>query len=309
MYNQLLSFIGALAVSRSNPNIVWAGSGEPWIRSHISLGNGVYKSIDAGRTWHRMGLDSTGRIGRIVIDPGNPDIVYIAAQGHSYGPQQQRGVFRTRDGGTTWERVLFVDENTGAIDVQMDPSNSSKIFAATWQLQLHTWGRESGGPGSAIYMSTDGGTTWTKLQGNGLPTHTIGKVGLAIAPSNPQRVYALIETGDGVPYKGQPTDNGELWRSEDGGTTWKVVSYDRNLACRQPYYTRMAVSSDNPDETYFLCATFSRSMDGGATNRGAGFGGGGAAAAAAAAAAVPQAAGPPPSPPGGANHDMWIDPT
>ena len=306
MDNQHVSSIGALAVSRSNPNVVWAGSGEPWIRSHISLGNGVYKSTDAGRTWHRMGLDSSGRIGRIVIDPANPDIVFIAAQGHSYGPQQQRGVFRTRDGGTTWERVLFVDENTGAIDVQMDPANSNKLFAATWQLQLHTWGRESGGPGSAIYMSTDGGSTWTKLQGNGLPTHTIGKVGLAIAPSNPQRVYALIETGDGVPYKGQPTDNGELWRSEDGGATWKVVSYDRNLACRQPYYTRMAVSSDNPDETYYLCATFSRSMDGGATNRGAGFGGGGGGGA---AAAAQQPAGPPLSSPGGDNHDMWIDPT
>src|SRR5437867_1707540 len=305
-----VSSIGALAVSRSNANVVWAGTGEPFIRSHISVGNGVYKSTDAGRTWHRMGLDSSGRIGRIVIDPANPDIVFIAAQGHSYGPQQQRGVFRTRDGGSTWERVVFVDENTGAIDVQMDPSNSSKIFAATWQLQLHTWGRESGGPGSAIYMSPDGGTTWAKAQGNGLPTHTIGKVGLAIAPSNPQRVYALIETGDGVPYKGQPTDNGELWRSEDGGTTWKVVSYDRNLACRQPYYTRMAVSSDNPDETYFLCATFSRSIAGGVTNTAAGFGGAAGGGPAAAAARVPADSAnlrvPALTTPGGDNHDMWI---
>jgi photosystem II stability/assembly factor-like uncharacterized protein len=298
-----VSSIGALAVSRSNPNIVWAGTGEPFIRSHISLGNGVYKSTDAGRTWTKKGLEESGRIGRIVIDPGNPDIVYIAAQGHSYGPQQQRGVFRTRDGGETWERVLFVDENTGAIDIVMDPTNPQKLFAATWQLLIRTWGRESGGPGSAIHISRDGGSTWTKLQGNGLPTRTIGKIGLAIAPSNPNRVYALIETGDGVPYKGQPTDNGELWRSEDGGNTWRVVSYDRNLACRQPYYTRMAVSPDNPDETYFLCATFSRSMDGGVTNRGAGFGGGQGAAAA------QPAAGPPLSTPGGDNHDMWIDPT
>src|SRR6185369_16029652 len=149
---------------------------------------------------------SSGRIGRIVIDPGNPDIVFVAAQGHSYGPQQQRGLFRTTDGGATWQKVLFVDENTGAIDVQMDPSNPKVLFAATWQLVLHTWGRESGGPGSGIHVSRDGGTTWTKLQGNGLPTHTIGKIGLAISRSNPDRVYALIETGDGNPYKGQPTD-------------------------------------------------------------------------------------------------------
>ena len=304
--NNQVSAIGALAVSRSNPNIVWAGTGEPWIRSHITTGNGVYKSTDAGRTWKRMGLDSSGRIGRIVIDPNNPDIVFVAAQGHSYGPQQQRGLFRTRDGGNTWERVLFVDENTGAIDVQMDPSNSQKLFAATWQLLIRTWGRESGGPGSAIWMSNDGGSNWTRLRGNGLPTHTIGKIGLAIAQSNPNRVYALIETGDGVPYKGQPTDNGELWRSEDGGQTWKVVSYDRNLACRQPYYTRMAVSTDNPDEAYFLCATFSRSMDGGASNRGAGFGGAGGAGSAGQQAS---GGGPPLSSPGGDNHDMWIDPT
>ncbi|HMC56706.1 MAG TPA: hypothetical protein VKH19_16125 [Gemmatimonadaceae bacterium] len=302
MDNQQVSAIGALAVSRSNPNVVWAGTGEPWIRSHITLGNGIYKSTDAGRSWQRMGLDSTGRIARIVIDPTNADVVYVAAQGHSYGPQQQRGVFRTRDGGRTWDRVLFVDENTGAIDVVMDPANPQVLFAATWQLLLHTWGRESGGPGSGIYTSRDGGTTWRRLVGNGLPIRPFGKVGLAIAPSNPNRIYALIETGDGVPIHDEPTDNGELWRSDDGGNNWKVASYDRNLACRQPYYTRMAVASDNPDEAYFLCATFSRTTDGGATNRESGVGGGAAARAA-------QPAGPPLSSPGGDNHDMWIDPT
>ena len=291
-----VSSIGFLAVAASNPNIVWAGTGEPHIRSHVTVGNGVYKSTDAGRTWKRMGLEESGRIGKIAIDPANPNIVFVAAQGHSYGPQQQRGVFRTRDGGETWERVLFVDENTGAIDVEMDPTNPRVLFAATWQLLIRTWGRESGGPGSGLYVSRDGGSNWTKLEGNGLPVHTIGKSDIAIAPSNPNRVYALIETGDGVPYKGQPTDNGELWRSEDGGNRWQVVSYDRNLACRQPYYTRMVVSPDNPDEAYFMCATFSRTMDGGVTNRGAG-GGGGAGS------------GPPLSSPGGDQHDMWIDPT
>ncbi|HEU4996455.1 MAG TPA: hypothetical protein VFT29_16680 [Gemmatimonadaceae bacterium] len=307
--NQQVSSIGALAIARSNPNIVWAGTGEPFIRSHISLGNGVYKSEDAGRTWKRMGLDSSGRIGRIVIDPTNPNVVLVAAQGHSYGPQQQRGVFRTRDGGNTWERVLFVDENTGAIDLAMDPTNPQVIFAGLWQLLIRTWGRESGGPGSGLYVSRDGGTTWTQLKGNGLPVHVIGKIGLSIAPSNPKRIYALIETGDGIPYKGQPTDNGELWRSDDGGSTWKVVSYDRNLACRQPYYTRVVTSSDNPDEAYFMCATFSRTMDGGVTNRGAGGGGGGEEGEGGGAAARQAAAGPPLSSPGGDQHDMWIDPT
>ena len=300
-----VSSIGALAVAPSNPSIVWAGTGEPWIRSHISLGNGVYKSIDAGRTWTRMGLDATGRVGRIAIDPVNPDIVFIAAQGHSYGPQRERGIYRTKDGGRTWEQVLFVDENTGGIDVVMDPSNPRKLFAATWQFEIHTWGRESGGPGSGLYMSSDGGTSWTRLRGNGLPTHDVGKISVAIARTNPNRVYALIETGDGVPVHGQPTDNGELWRSEDGGTNWRVVNYDRNLACRQPYYTRTVVSTDNQDELYFLCATFSRSLDGGATSAAAGGRGGraGGAATGDSARVSPLAT------PGGDNHDMWIDPT
>src|SRR6476659_9730189 len=305
--SQDVSSIGALAVAPSDPNIVWAGTGEPFIRSHISIGTGVYKSTDAGRTWTRMGLEASGRVGRIAIDPANPDIVFVAAQGHSYGPQPERGIFRTTDGGKTWQRVLFVDENTGGIDVLMHPTDSRTLFAAMWQLELKTWGRESGGPGSGVFVSRDGGTTWTRLQGNGLPTHPVGKIGLAIARSNPGRVYALIETGDGVPIHGQPTDNGELWRSDDGGATWQVASYDRNLACRQPYYTRMAVAPDDPDETYFLCATFSRSFDGGAT-----LGGRrrtpGQPQADSAAAQVPQAGGASNSP-GGDNHDMWIDPT
>ena len=313
--DQEVSSIGALAVSRSDPNIVWAGTGEPWIRSHISVGNGMYKSTDAGRTWTRMGLEATGRIGRIAINPTNPDIVYVAAQGHSYGPQPERGVFRTRDGGKTWDKVLFVDQNTGAIDVVMHPTDPNTLLAATWQLELHTWGRESGGTGSGIYITHDGGTTWTKVQGNGLPTHALGKIGLAYSYSNPNRVYALIETGDGVPLHGQATDNGELWRSDDGGTSWKVVSFDRNLGCRQPYYTRTVVSTDNPDELYFLCATFSRSVDGGATNsaggRGGAGGGGGGRGGRGGGGATPARvdAGPPFTAPGGDNHDMWIDPT
>ncbi|HEY2163595.1 MAG TPA: hypothetical protein VGH04_06385, partial [Gemmatimonadaceae bacterium] len=311
--DEMVSSLGALAVAPSNPNIVWAGTGEPWIRSHISIGNGLYKSTDAGRTWTHSGPDSASRTGRIVIDPANPDIVFVAAQGHSYGPEQERGVYRTTDGGQTWNKVLFVDANTGAIDVVMHPTDSKTLFAAMWQLELHTWGRESGGTGSGVYVTHDGGDHWTKLEGHGLPTHEIGKVGLAISRSNPNRVYALIETGDGNPLHGRPTDNGELWRSEDGGMNWKVISFDRDLACRQPYYTRMAVAPDNPDETYFLCATFNHSMDGGSTLTSTGRGGGGGRGRGGAAPGAEGGRGAPPAPaftsPGGDNNDIWIDPT
>ena len=286
--DQPVQSIGALAVAPSDPNVVWAGTGEAWIRSHISIGNGIYKSTDAGKTWQHMGLNATGRIGRVVVHPTNPDVVYVAALGHSYGPQQERGVYRTIDGGKTWERVLFVDENTGASDVVMDPHNPRILFAGMWQLVIHTWGRESGGPGSGIYQSTDGGTTWKKLTGNGLPTRPFGKVGLAMTPSNSNRVYALIETGDGVPNTvTAESDRGELWSSDDGGDNWRVVSYDRQLSCRQPYYTRVAVAPDRDNEAYFLCAAFSKTLDGGLTTVDIPFG----------------------QSPGGDNHDMWIDPT
>jgi photosystem II stability/assembly factor-like uncharacterized protein len=284
--DQQVQSIGSLAVAAADPNVVWAGTGESFIRSHISAGWGIFKSTDAGGSWARMGLENTGRIGRIVIHPTNPDIVYAAAQGHSYGPQPERGLYRTTDGGRTWEKVLFVDENTGAIDVVMDPNNPRILFAAMWQLEIRTWGRVSGGPGSGIFRSSDGGSTWQRLSGNGLPTRPVGKIGLAIAKTNSNRIYALIETGDGVPWNGQPTDNGELWRSDNGGVSWRVVSFDRDLACRQPYYTRMAVSTDNENEAYFLCAGYSKTLDGGMTTSDLG----------------------PDGSPGGDNHDMWIDP-
>ncbi len=284
---QPVSSIGALAVAPSDPNVVWAGTGEAWIRSHISVGQGIYKSTDAGKTWKLMGLEKTGRISRIFVDAQNPDVVLVAAVGHAYGPQPDRGVFRTTDGGKTWEKVLFVDERTGCSDIAMDPNNSRIVFAGMWPIEIHTWGRESGGPGSGLYKSTDGGTTWTKLSGHGLPTRTTGKFALAIARSNSNRIYALIETGDGVPLNGQETDRGKLWRSDDGGDNWHMVSYDRSLGGRTHYYFRMAVSPDNENETYYLTSGYAVSLDGGETTRaGSGFG----------------------SSPGGDNHDMWIDP-
>src|SRR5262247_4093489 len=197
--DQPVQSIGALAVAPSDPNIVWAGTGEAWIRSHISVGAGIYKSVDAGKSWTLMGLEKTGRIGRIVIDPRDPNIVFAAALGHAYGPQAERGVFRTTDGGKTWEKSLFVDENTGCSDIAMDPNNPRILFAGMWPLVIRTWGRESGGPGSGLFKSTDGGLTWKRLTGKGLPSRGTGKFALAIARSNSNRVYALIETGDGVP--------------------------------------------------------------------------------------------------------------
>ena len=169
--DQPAASIGSLAVETVNPNVIWAGTGETFIRSNISHGNGIYKSIDAGKTWRHMGLDATGRIGRIVIHPTNPDIVFAAAMGHSYGPQQARGVFRTTDGGETWEHILFVDEHTGASDIVMDPNNPRILFAGMWQLVIQTWGRESGGPGSGLWTSRDGGATWEELTGAGLPAN------------------------------------------------------------------------------------------------------------------------------------------
>jgi hypothetical protein len=148
--------IGALAVAASDPNIVWAGTGEAWIRSHISIGDGIYKSMDAGKTWTRMGLEKVGRIGRVIVDPSNPQVVFACALGTAYGPQPERGVFRTADGGATWQRTLFVDENTGCSEITMDPSNPRILVAGMWQLEIHTWGRESGGPGSGMFMSRDG---------------------------------------------------------------------------------------------------------------------------------------------------------
>jgi photosystem II stability/assembly factor-like uncharacterized protein len=285
--DQTVSSIGDIAVAPSDPNTVWAGTGESCIRSHISVGEGIFKSTDAGKSWTRMGLEKTGRIGKIVIDPKDPNTVMACALGHAYGPQQERGVFRTTDGGKTWQRTLFTDENSGCSDLEMDPRNPSKLFAGMWTLEIRTWTRESGGPGSGLFMSTDGGATWQRQTGRGLPAGPVGKTVMAISRSNPDRVYAMFETGDGVPWKGQPTETGQLWRSDDGGGQWKMISADRNFMGRAHYYSHIEVAPDNPDETYALTASYSVSLDGGVTLREA----------------------TPGSSPGGDNHDIWIDPT
>jgi photosystem II stability/assembly factor-like uncharacterized protein len=266
--------IGAMAIAPSDPNVLWVGTGEAWVRSNVSVGNGVYKSTDAGKTWQHMGLDATGRIGRVVIDPRDPDVVFIAAIGHSYGPQPERGVFRTTDGGETWEHVLFVDENTGIFEIAMDPSNPRILFAGSWELEIHTWGRESGGMAGGIWRSRDGGDSWQKLEGHGLPEPPVGKIGLSIAQSNPNVVYALIETGW--------PNRGVLWRSNDGGDNWNLQSNDRLLNERPHYASRVMVNPGNEDLVYFAANSHSISYDGGLTTERSGW--------------------------SGDSHDMWADP-
>ena len=283
--DQPVSSIGSLAIAASDPNILWAGTGESFIRSHISVGNGIYKSLDAGKTWKLMGLEKTGRIANVIIDPHNPDIVLACALGHAYGPQPDRGVFRTTDGGKSWEKVLFVDENTGCADMGMDPNNPRTLYAGMWQLEIHTYGRKSGGPGSGLFKSTDEGASWKRLEGHGLPHSPLGRIAVRVAQRDSNRVYALIETGDGVPMDGKPTQSGQLWRSEDGGENWQLINSDRQIRGRTHYYTREEISPDNENEAYFFTSAFSKTLDGGHTLTNM------------------------PSSPGGDNHEMWIDPT
>jgi photosystem II stability/assembly factor-like uncharacterized protein len=256
--------IGALAVSQTNPDIVWAGTGEAWaVRDMDMMGDGIYKSTDAGETWTSMGLVETGRIGTIVIHPTNPDIVMACALGRATGPQQERGVYRTENGGKTWQRVLFVDQNTGCSGLQISQQNPNVVLAGTWEIELQTHVLHSGGMGSGIYLSNDGGRTFTKLTHAGLPRSPYGKTDVAIAPSNGNRMYALIQTGaDGV--KGLKSEaQGSLWRSDDGGKSWSNVSWDRRLIGRAGYYIRIRVSPDDPDHLLIANSTLWRSRDGG----------------------------------------------
>src|SRR5215467_13384515 len=228
--DQPVAAIGSIAVAATDPNIVWVGTGEPWvIRYSDVMGDGVYVSKDAGATWKHVGLAETGRIARVLIHPTDPNTVYVCAEGRLTGPQQERGVFKTTDGGTNWKRVLFVDDKTGCSGLSIDQKDPKTLLAGTWQVEQHTWGELSGGPGSGVYISHDGGDTWTKVT-NGIPKSPLGKIDVAIAPSDSKRMYALIQTAD----------QGSLWRSDDSGSSWKTVSWDRSLIGRAGYYIRVA---------------------------------------------------------------------
>ncbi len=245
--------IGAIAVAASNPNLVWVGTGEANPRNDVITGKGVFFSPDAGATWKFMGLADAGQISQIVINPANPEIVYVGVLGHVWGPNADRGVFRTLDGGKTWQKTLYVDDKTGVSDLVMDPSNPMVLFAGMWQFVRYPWMLDSGGSQSGIYRSTDGGATWKKLS-EGLPKPPIGRIGLAVAPSNGNHVYALVSTKKGT-----------LWESTDMGEHWKLASSDARYIVRGFYFTTLYVSPDNENHIYFLSYQMLESHDGGKT--------------------------------------------
>ncbi|MFZ0499606.1 MAG: hypothetical protein WAU49_04410 [Steroidobacteraceae bacterium] len=249
------SSIGAIAVAASNPSLVWVGTGEANIRNDVIPGAGVYLSTDGGKTWRAMGLKTVGQIGRIVIDPHDPNHVVVAAFGPEWAPSPDRGVYVTTDGGKSWRKSLYVDDNTGAIDVAMQPDNGQVLFAATWQANRQPWTLHDGGPGSGVWRSTDGGETWKRLR-EGLPTSTIGRIGLAIAPSEPDRVYALLEAAIG---------KGTLFATDDLGNHWQQVSDNHAYNVRGYYFTTLEVAPDDADRVYFLGFQLAESDDGGKT--------------------------------------------
>ncbi|MDP1562601.1 MAG: hypothetical protein Q8M16_14580 [Pirellulaceae bacterium] len=247
--------IGAVAMAESDPNIIYVGGGEKTVRGNVSHGDGVWKSLDGGKSWQSVGLVDTQFIPRIRIHPRDPNTVYVAALGHLYGPNQQRGVFRTQDGGKSWEQVLFVNDEAGAVDLVIDPNNARVLYASIWQVRRTPYSLESGGPSSGLWKSTDGGDTWTDIsRHSGLPQGTLGIIGVAVSPVNSQRVWASVEAEDGG-----------LFRSENAGQTWRRVNSDRSLRQRAWYYSRVYAGPQDADEVYVLNVDFMRSKDGGQT--------------------------------------------
>ncbi|RMD91716.1 MAG: glycosyl hydrolase, partial [Calditrichaeota bacterium] len=263
--------VGAIAVAESDPNVIYVGMGERSVRGNFSHGDGVYKSVDGGKTWKHIGLSDIRQTGKIIVHPRNPDLVYVAALGHVFGPSEQRGVFRSKDGGRHWEKVLFVDNKTGAVDLAMDPNNPRVLYAGFWQVSRTPWGLYSGGPGSGLYKTTDGGDTWKKLT-KGLPEGVKGKIGVTVSPAKRDRVWAIIEAKDGG-----------VFRSDDGGESWRRVNSERKLRQRAWYYTHIYADPLEPETVYVLNVQFHKSVDGGRTYKTI-------------------------RTPHGDNHDLWIDP-
>ncbi|HEY3569208.1 MAG TPA: glycosyl hydrolase [Thermoanaerobaculia bacterium] len=270
--DQPVSSIGSIAIAPSDPNVVYVGSGEANIRGNVGAGNGIYKSLDGGKTWSHV-WTQVGQIGQMAVHPQNPDIAYAAVLGHAFGSNPERGVYRTTDGGKTWKQILKKNAETGASAVTLDPSNPNIVFAGLWEAQRYPWDLKSGGPGSGLYVSRDGGDTWKQISGNGLPEGIWGKVGVAVAPSDGRRVYALIEA-----------EKGGLFRSDDGGENWTLASGSHELRQRAWYYTTLTVSPANPDEVWCPQVPLLKSIDGGKT--------------------FEHVSGAP----HGDHHDIWIDP-
>ena len=267
------SAVGALAVSESDPNVIYVGTGETCIRGNVSHGDGIYKSTDGGKTWTNVGLEDTRHIASVQIHPRDPELVYVAALGHAWGPNKERGVYRSKDGGKHWDKVLFKSERTGAIDLSMDPQNPRTMYVSLWQTQRYPHRLESGGPESSLYKTTDGGDTWTEITHNpGLPKGVLGKMGIVASPAKTDRVFALIEAEDGA-----------FFRSDDGGATWKRLSEEGGLRGRPWYYMHVFADPQDPDTCWVLDYSLWKSIDGGATFF-----------------EIPT--------PHGDNHDLWIDP-
>ena len=263
--------VGAIGVAESDPNVVYVGMGEAPIRGNVSHGDGVYKSTDGGKTWTHVGLTNTYQISRVRVHPKNPDLVYVAALGHVWGPNPDRGIFRSKDGGKTWEKVLFVSEKTGASDLCMDPNNPRVLYAGMWQVHRKPWMLESGGPEGGLYRSTDGGDSWKKLAG-GLPEGIVGNVGVAVSGARPDRVWAIVEA-----------EKGGVFKSDDGGEKWTKTNSENKLRQRAWYYSKIFADPKTADEVYVLNTGMYRSNDGGKTFN-------------------------PIRVPHGDNHDLWIDP-
>lgn len=264
--------VGAIAVAQSDANVIYVGMGEACVRGNFSHGDGMYKSVDAGKTWEHIGLDDTRQIGCIIVHPKNPNLVYVAALGHVYGSNKQRGVFRSNDGGETWKNILYVNDETGAVDLAIDPANSRVLYAGFWQVKRSPWNMDSGGPGSGLHKSIDGGDTWTQLT-EGLPEGVQGKIGVTVSPVDSNRVWAIIEAEDGG-----------VFRSDNAGKSWKLINSNRSLRQRAWYYTHIYADSKSADTVFVLNVSFHKSTDGGKT-----FG---------TTIRVPH----------GDNHDLWINP-
>jgi photosystem II stability/assembly factor-like uncharacterized protein len=266
-----VSSVGAIAVAPSNANVVYIGTGEPNIRNDIEPGDGVWRSDDAGKTWVHVGLDGTAHIAQIAIDPHDANVAYVAAEGRIYANNAERGIYKTTDGGKTWQHVLAIDDTTGASSVAIDPANPNTVLAGAWTIWRRPWTMNSGGPNDGLYISHDAGAHWTRLEGHGLPGGLMGRIGLAYAPSQPSRIYALIESQEGV-----------LYRSDDGGATWQSINTSHEIWQRPFYFFELTVDPRNPDHVYFPSVNFYETTDGGKTlKRANGL---------------------------GDNHQLWIDP-